>query len=71
MTIPYHSLPESTDWLNFIHGILTNFAGDHILAAIDDLVSSKMRLHSFALRSLGNSLTIPCLSALTDGTNDI
>jgi hypothetical protein len=69
--IPYQSIEESTDWLNFIvYRVLTHFESEETLQRINEIVSAKLnpsqkpRGMGFRLISLGNAPTIPKVSTL-------
>jgi hypothetical protein len=69
--IPYHSIEESTDWLNFIvYRVLTHLESEESLQRISRIVSAKLnpsgKPRGVALRliSLGNAPTIPKVSTL-------
>lgn len=63
--IPYKSVEESTEWLNFVlYRVMTHFQTEDAIEKISKKVTDKINPHKFKLLSLGNAPTIEHVGTL-------
>ena len=63
--IPYKSVEESTEWLNFVlYRVMTHFQTEDAIMKISKKVTDKIKPHKFKLLSLGNAPTIEHVGTL-------
>ena len=63
--IPYKSVEESTEWLNFVlYRVMTHFQTEDAIMKISKKVTDKLKPHKFKLLSLGNAPTIEHVGTL-------
>ena len=64
-SIPYKSVKESTEWLNYIlNHILKYFQNEYSISKINDLIAMKTQSNQFHLISLGNVPIIKHIATL-------